>query len=129
MSCLDVEEWDPSPCNLISVDFNSFTLKRSDRWKGTLRRLSSLCHYLLIADSACYGFRMGNLQSYGVASPLAYYQLLEREMRLPGKWLTRFCSFGNAALVMWEDRKREMEEVQEMRCEVSHFPSLSLGVF
>ena len=99
----DINKWELwGKVDLLFIDFNNFTLKRIDDWKPTILRLSEKCKNLIITDSACFGFRMGNLKTYGVETPAQYYGLLEKELGLKEKSLTHFSIFGNAALVLFQ---------------------------
>lgn len=63
--------------DVIVLDFNTFTLNRTE-WLPLLKKAWGMTEWLLLTDSACFGFRRNarNLASYGVESPHEYYRRL-----------------------------------------------------
>jgi hypothetical protein len=84
--------------NLVFIDFNNFTLKRSFIWKQLFEGIK--CDKLLITDSACFGFKFGNLKSYKVNTQEEYYQALSKYFVTWNFMIESVCIFGNAALVL-----------------------------
>lgn len=97
----DVTQWQPPNCDLIFLDFNNFTLKRLSYWKAALERASQSSGWLMFTDSACYGFAMGTLGSYGLSSSNQYYYKLGQDLReILGRGIRAVCGFGHAAVVL-----------------------------
>lgn len=101
VSCCDVRGWQPPDCDLAFLDFNSFSLLKWRPWGEALLACNRVSRYLLLTDSASFGFRFGNLPRYGVHNPEDYYFRLQEELGLPGKSLRAVSIFGNAALVLF----------------------------
>jgi len=111
----DIKTWDFPSADLISIDFNRFTLNRLGKWTRTLARAGKRCKTLLFVDSACYGFHMGNLSSYGVDSPMGYYQMLSDILyEITDKRICNVVICGGAALVkMTDGQPNEIELTTE----------------
>lgn len=65
--------------DLTFIDFNNFTLRRIDQWDDGFKNIKS--PILSLTDSACYGFKFGNLKKYGFESEMEYYHALSNEMQ------------------------------------------------
>lgn len=131
VSQLDILKWEDFPkTDLIWIDFNNFTLKRFPTWGPILIRAASRSRTLLFTDSACYGFKMGNLKTYGVERPIEYYRALGQALADTGKHVRRVVMFGGAALV-----RMEMEpgpillEDQVIPAKVTQHVPYSTGLF
>jgi len=97
----DVRQLEFDGSDLVFIDFNSMTMRKWGFWGETILKAAEASRILVITDSACYGFHMGNLKAYGVESPHDYYRLYNE--RIPGKNVSMVADFGNAALVVLED--------------------------
>ena len=108
----ELSAWTPSHSDILLLDFDAFTLKKLPMHKEILEKLSPTCEWMIIAESACYGFKFGNHRHYGVEQEQDYYKLLDKEMRpiLGGKRLVAMSSFSNAAMVLFG--KAEGEEIE-----------------
>ena len=99
---MDVTKEEPQPgknYDLIILDYHNFTLNRWGYWGPSLRLLGPHAPYLIITESACYGFAMGNLQkTYGVQTPKEYYDLLDKRCkRRIGKRVQAVVNYGGPA--------------------------------
>jgi hypothetical protein len=95
--------WGTEPWDLVWIDFNNFTLKRWDEWGGILEKASDHTDRIVFADSACYGFALGNLERYGVKDAQGYYEALSSQLEMDtGMRVREWASFGNAAIVLAE---------------------------
>jgi len=103
----DIFEFIWKESDLTFIDFNSFTLNKIDQWSDVLRGAADYSDKLIITDSACYGFKMGNLKSYGCKTEKDYYfktsWIFEKEFKA---YLTMVCHFGPAALLLFDRVKR-----------------------
>lgn len=85
--------------DLTFIDFNNFTLRRIDQWDAALKKVES--PLLVLADSACYGFKFGNLKKYNCESAIEYYEALSSEMnKRYGYGAEIIFPFGNACEVL-----------------------------
>ena len=99
--------------DLVFIDFNNFTLNKVEYWEPLLRQIKS--EYLMITDSACYGFKFGNLKAYGCSTKLCYYKLLGRYFEKKGWDLHRVIIFGPAALVLFTRKKNKKPFLTETK--------------
>jgi len=101
----DIHEWAPAPCDLILLDFDHFTLRILDQWRGVLERYAPLCRYFIIADGACFGWKFGNLKHYGLTDENEYFRLLDRTMSaFIDKRITAVSQFCNASTILLESK-------------------------
>lgn len=85
--------------DLIFIDFNNFTLRKMDQWDEGLKNIKS--PLLALTDSACYGFKFGNLKKYGFKSEMEYYYALSDEMnKRYGYGIEITFPFGPACIVL-----------------------------
>ena len=96
--------------DLSFVDFNNFTLKKSDNVLF-LKKIIEKSKYTIITDSACYGFRMGNLLKYGYENEKEYYLALAKKL---DSHLSKVIQFGSAALLLLNYLEMEFEEVEKI---------------
>lgn len=102
----NIENWHPKKCDIAMLDFDDFTLRKADKWKNILSDWGNVCSHLLIEDSACFGFKFGNLKHYGVTTEEEYYYLLNDYLSgFLNKRITVVCKFSNAAAVLIEESK------------------------
>jgi len=112
ISNFDLHEWNPPHSDIGLLEFPKFTLKLVPQWVDVLAKWSAKCRRLILADGACFGFKFGNLRSYGAACEEAYYRLLSKALRqITRKHLTVVSKFTNAAIVLLEDTRRPMQFV------------------
>lgn len=100
--------------DLAFVDFNSFTIttKNVDYWSSVFDNTLKRVKWLLLTDSACYGFKFGNLNSYGVSSPKEYYEKVGEVFRSKFGWnLVGLSKFSNAALLLFSRKNLPFEEM------------------
>jgi hypothetical protein len=110
----DILSWDFPQADLIWIDFNNFTLKRWGMWGDVLLKAAVQSHDVLMwTDSACYGFRMGNLDAYGVRDPRGYYNLLNDQISPTGMMLDLVIVFGGAAII--RANRKSLQEPFEIR--------------
>lgn len=105
----NIKEWTPRSCDLAMIDFDFFTLKKAEKeWSETLYNWGMASKYLIIVDGACFGFKFGNLKSYGCKTEENYYDLLNEYIKktIPGKRITQISKFSNAATVVIEDETK-----------------------
>jgi hypothetical protein len=102
----DIENWAPKKCDIAMLDFDDFTLRKADKWKNILQSWEKSCTYLIIVDSACFGFKFGNLKHYGVDKEEGYYYALNNYFKKISlnKRITTICKFTNAATLLLEKR-------------------------
>ena len=99
----DLNSWVPDKSDLLLLDFDAFTLRKLDQHRDILNRLSSTCHSLIIAESACFGFKFGNLRHYNVQTEREYYYLLDKSLaKTTGKRVAAVSKFMNAAMVLFD---------------------------
>lgn len=85
--------------DLTFIDFNNFTLRKMDQWDRGLKNIKS--PLLTLTDSACYGFKFGNLKKYGFKSEMEYYSALSHEMsKRYGYGVEIVFPFGPACVVL-----------------------------
>lgn len=103
----NIETWTPPKSDILLLDFDDFTLKKSEKHKKILARISKTTKYLMVADNTCFGFKFGNMKHYGVETEEEYYKLLNREMKpyLNGKRMVAVSAFINAAMILYADVK------------------------
>jgi hypothetical protein len=100
----DIVTWDFPNVDLVWIDFNNFTLKRLSQWTDVLIKAGNRSKILMFTDSACYGFKMGNLKAYEVSTPLNYYILLSQHLYpITKKYIRMVSMFGPAAVVRMEN--------------------------
>jgi len=107
-------DWVPEVSDLILLDFDAFTLKKLGEHQGILERLSPACKYMIIAESACFGFKFGNIKHYGVETEEEYYALVDAQLYpVTGKSVLAVSKFCNAAMVLLgPDNGQEIEYIQ-----------------
>lgn len=104
----DLDEWNPEYCDVIILDFDAFTLRKLETHKKAIVKASNKCDWLIIADSAPFGFKFGNLRHYGVETAEEYFELLDSKLEsLLGKNVVGVSSFVNAAMVLFGNREVE----------------------
>lgn len=97
----DFETWVPPKCDILIYDFDAFTLKKLDQHANIIKNASPNCKYMIIAESACFGFKFGNIKHYGVDKEEDYYQLVNDKLQpLTGKSVIAVSKFSNAAMVL-----------------------------
>lgn len=101
----DIYSWTPPPSDILLLDFDDFTLRKSAKHKEVLRRIAPTTKNLLVADNTCFGFKFGNLKHYGVTTEEQYYEKLNAEMLdcLGGKRMVAVSAFLNAAMIYYCD--------------------------
>jgi hypothetical protein len=113
ITSFDICKWAPESCDLVMLDFDDFTLKKfhSKRWDGVLTAWDKVCSkYIIVADSACFGFKFGNMKHYGITDEKEYYYLLREYAKdYMEKQLTTVSKFGNSAIVLFENVKKEKD--------------------
>jgi hypothetical protein len=99
----DINLWEPPESDVFFLDFDAFTLRKLHQHIGPLERIAPTTRFLMIADSACFGFKFGNIKHYGIKTEHEYYELLDKEMRsvLGGKRVLAVSSFSNSAIVLY----------------------------
>jgi hypothetical protein len=95
--------------DLSFLDFNNFTLKKIEKY-DYLFTVINKSKYIILTDSACYGFKMGNLKRYGFKYEEEYYFKLSYYLKSK---LSRVIQFGNAALVLLNHEK-EFEKIEKI---------------
>jgi hypothetical protein len=103
----NIEKWAPKKCDIAMLDFDDFTLHKADKWKSILQAWEKSCTYLIIVDSACFGFKFGNLRHYGKIDEKDYYYLLNKYFKSISlnKRVTTVCKFTNAATILLKEKK------------------------
>ena len=84
------------------IDFNIFTVRSIKNWLHPLQEIGKKTDYLIVTDSACYGFKFGdrNFAAYGIKSRQEYYYLLLRKLHeVTGCGVFAVCEFRNASIV------------------------------
>jgi len=100
----DINTWTPPESDLLLLDFDAFTLHKLGDHQHILERVTSTCHYLAIAESACFGFKFGNLKHYKVEDEKEYYKLLNKTMeKVVKKRIISISKFTNSAMVLFGD--------------------------
>jgi len=103
---LDTKEWAPKKCDIVMLDFDDFTLRKLKKWKGILENWDKSSKYLIFVDSACFGFKFGNLKHYGVNTEKEYFNLLNETLgEFMNKEITVISKFVNAATILMEPKK------------------------
>jgi len=81
------------------IDFNNFTIKKSLFWESVFAHIKT--DWALYTDSACYGFGMGNLKSYGVETEIEYYEkCVNPFISKYGFYVQAICNFGHASVIL-----------------------------
>lgn len=89
--------------DLTFIDFNTFTLKRYQEWDLIFKKIKS--ETLVITDSACFGFKFGNLKAYDCGTPIDYYKKLDSYMWWKYNYsVQKIYPFGPACLVLMTNR-------------------------
>ena len=104
-------KWVPKSCDLVMLDFDDFTLKKLEQYSHALYSWDAASDkYLIIAESACFGFKFGNMKHYGIKDEKEYYYLL-RDTLKPNmsKRLTAVSKFNNSAIVLFENSRRNKD--------------------
>ena len=107
---MDANKVIQKPVDMAFVDFNNFTLKHIEKWEELWKRIRKFVNkYLMLTDSACYGFKFGNLNKcYQLVSKEAYYELLGKQLyKKIHMHLNIVVSFGNAAVLVFSHTKLE----------------------
>ena len=108
-----------SPAHFAFIDFNVFTIRRIDDWNGVFTRLKN--QFVAITDSACYGFRFGNLDRYGARSDMDYYDALDKLMRDRYDYAVEsIFPFGNACLVLMTSLTHQVHRIYTHPSEPVH---------
>lgn len=122
----------PNP-DFVFIDFNNFTLRRIDEWKEGLKKINS--RLFAITDSACYGFKFGNLNKYGFTSEIDYYYAVDEIMRGNyGYAIESIFPFGPACLILMTNRnikkihRIERETSQPIPIEITTYDSKGFGL-
>jgi hypothetical protein len=102
------EEWD-----LSMTDFNTFSAKKSVDWLVPLHNFFQKNKYMVWTDTANFGFRFTkNLQSYGISSPIEYYENLAQTISGEKGHLAAVFSHVNAAVILLKrNRSRKLAEI------------------
>lgn len=107
------KKWD-----LVFIDFNNFTLKKSDIWMPVLKRIVENTNWLLLTDSACFGYNKfpKNLKGYGVNYPEDYYKLVKDKIM---KELYTFGAYdyGNSSILVLSKKKYKDFEIKKFNAE------------
>lgn len=113
--------WTPPKSDILLLDFDDFTLRKSDKHKPILQRVAPTTDWLMVADNTCFGFKFGNLRHYGVSTDQEYYELLDREMAeyMGGKRVIAVSAFSNAAMILYGKRKGD---------EITYLPPTNLHI-
>lgn len=109
----DIYTWKMPTSDLVLLDFDDFTLKKSSKHKEVLKKIAPKTKFLMVADNTCFGFKFGNMRHYGVKSEKEYYELLNKEMKpyLDGKKILAVSYFVNAAMILYGYGKKEIEYI------------------
>jgi hypothetical protein len=104
----DVTLWAPKKCDIAMLDFDNFTLRTISKWENILISWEKSCQHLLFVDSACFGFKFGNMKHYGIETDEAYYYLLNESLKkILNKRITVVSKFVNAATILLEESKTD----------------------
>lgn len=86
--------------DLITIDFNTFSLKHYPKWEKMLERVADMTRWLLITDTACFGFKFEkNFISYGVDNPKSYYEKMASMFPSKNHKLRMVAQMRNSAVV------------------------------
>jgi len=100
-------------CDLAFLDFDDFTLKKLEQYFHRIISWSNICKYFIIADSACFGFKFGNMKHYGIKTEEEYYFLLSDTLEAHiGKRVTVVSKFNNSAIVLFENPTRRKKDIK-----------------
>ena len=99
--------WGNQKSDLTWFDFNTFTLAHWGDWVADLHRAGEHSEYLMAIDSACYGFRFGNLPRYGCQTEADYYDRMALKYKEIGFGLIQVAKFGNAAILLSKRKSRK----------------------
>jgi len=103
-------------CDLVMLDFDDFTLKKlyKEKWENVISCWDEASSkYLIIAESACFGFKFGNMKHYGITNEEDYYYLLKKELQpFMNKTLTKVSKFNNSAIVLFENTRRKNKDIK-----------------
>ncbi len=112
--------------DLTFIDFNTFTLKKAQEWDGVFKKIES--RILVITDSACFGFKFGNLKAYDCETQIDYYRKLSKYM-----WdhyhfgIQDIFPFGPACLVLMYKAERSTEIKEHSSDSIKIFIQYSKG--
>lgn len=114
----------PAP-DLTFIDFNTFTLKRIQEWDDVLKKIKS--QFLVITDSACFGFKFGNLKAYDCKIPADYYKKLDEWMWWKyGYYVREIYPFGPACLVLLS---QDIKQANKGQGEIDEYPSTPIKIY